>query len=70
MAGIVETNMLSRPEIEEIFNLISVNGMLRYGEYMVEIDRKTLQYFPKESQIRIEESIGYAESSRTLDQSL
>ena len=49
-AGIVDANLLTLSDLEEIFNLISVNGMLRYGEYMVEQDRRTLQYFPKDSQ--------------------
>jgi Ca2+-binding EF-hand superfamily protein len=69
-AGIVDAKLLTLSDLEEIFNLISVNGMLRYGEYMVEQERRTLQYFPKESQQKIEESIGLAESSRTLDASV
>lgn len=69
-AGIVDANLLTLSDLEEIFNLISVNGMLRYGEYMVEQDRRALQYFPKDSQQKIEESIGLAESSRTLDASV
>lgn len=68
-AGIVDAYQLTRPELVEIFNLISVHGVLKYAEYMVDQDRRTLQYFPKESQQKLEESVGLGESSRTLEQS-
>jgi hypothetical protein len=48
-AGIVDAYQLARPDLVEIFNLISVNGLLKYAEYMVEQDPRTLQYFPKEA---------------------
>lgn len=64
----MDDHQLARSDLVEIFNLISVNGMLKYGEYMVEQDRKTLQYFPETSRQKIEESAGLGESSRTLEQ--
>lgn len=66
-AGIVDDHQLARSDLLEIFNLISVNGMLKYGEYMVEQDRRTLQYLPATSRQQIEESAGLGESSRTLE---
>lgn len=69
IAGIADDQQLSRTDLVEIFNLISVNGMLKYGEYMVEQDRRTLQYFPEASRQKIEESAGLGESSRTLEPS-
>lgn len=56
-AGIVDAYQLTRPDLVEIFNLISVNGLLKYAEYMVEQDPRTLQYFPKEAQQKIEDSV-------------
>lgn len=68
-AGVVDPGQLAGPDLVEIFNLISENGLLKYGAYMVEQDSRTLQYFPRETQQKIEESGTLGESSRTLDAS-
>lgn len=68
-AGIMDAHQLSRADLDEIFNLISGTGALNYAEYMVELDRRTRQYFPKEVLQQIEESVRLGESSRTLEQS-
>jgi len=69
-AGIMAEYKLNLQDLVEIFNLISFNGLLRYAEYMVEQDARTLQYFPKDTQQKIEESARLGESSMTLEQSL
>jgi len=61
---------LSLQDLVEISNLISFNGLLKYAEYMVEQDARTLQYFPKDTQQKIEESARLGESSMTLEQNL
>ncbi len=41
-AGIMAEYKLNLQDLVEIFNLISFNGLLRYAEYMVEQDARTL----------------------------
>jgi len=62
----VEEFKIQTSEFDEIFNLISYDGVFFYAEYMIEIEARTRSLFNK---ITIEESGRYAESSMTLDKS-
>lgn len=63
-AGELSDYKLSLAELKEIFNLISMNGIFFYAEYIVEIEPKAKQYFGK---VNFTDDSRLAESSITVD---
>lgn len=53
---------ITLPELKEIFNLIALNGVFFYAEYVMEIDPKTRAYFSK---LNLSDGSRLAESSLT-----
>ena len=53
------------PELKEIFNLISLDGVFHYADYIMDIDPRSRAYFTKLT--LAEESARLGESSMTID---
>lgn len=63
--GDLSDHSLTLPDLDEIFNLISSNGLFKYAEYVIQIDKKMLPFFDKKLKLADESRLG--ESTITLD---